>query len=126
MEVGPSRKKLLRQRALERDRIEYEDHRKRPKIHWFYGQYQAMFKDMKRSLGHYIYFREGLPTFQLVISDIDPKCNSIIVLDDLMDLAVDCPIIEKTVYARKTRKRKCDIVVTECFSKRKTQHQYES
>ena len=95
MEVGPSRKKLLRQRALERERIEYEDHRKRPKIHWFYGQYQAMFKDMKRSLGHYIYFREGLPTFQLDISDIDPKCNSIIVLDDLMDLAIDCPIIEK-------------------------------
>ena len=42
-----------------------------------------MFKDLKKSLGHEIYFREGLPTFQLNLSDIDPKYNNIIVLDDL-------------------------------------------
>ena len=54
-----------------------------------------MFKDMKTSLGHDIYFREGLPTFQLDLSDIDPRYNNIIVLDDLMDLAVDSPIISK-------------------------------
>ena len=51
-----------------------------------------MFKDMKRSLGHDIYFRKGFPTFQLDLSDIDPKYNNIIVLDDLMDFAVDSPI----------------------------------
>ena len=33
--------------------------------------------------------------FQLVLSDIDPKYNNIIVLDDLMDLAIDSPIISK-------------------------------
>ena len=30
-------KKLLRQRVIGKRYIEYEDHRKRPKIHWFYG-----------------------------------------------------------------------------------------
>ena len=97
MVVGPSMsgKSYFVKELLERDRIEYEDRRKRPKMHWFYGQYQDMFKDMKRSLGHDIYFREGLPMFQLVLSDIDPKYNNIIVLDDLMDLAVDSPIISK-------------------------------
>ena len=54
-----------------------------------------MFKDLKRSLGHDIYFREGRPMFQLNLSDIDPKYNNIIVLDDLMDLAVDSQIISK-------------------------------
>ena len=54
-----------------------------------------MFKDMKRSLGHDIYFREGLPTFQLDLCVIDPKYNNVIVSDDLMDLAVDSPIISK-------------------------------
>ena len=95
MVVGPSMsgKSYFVKGLLERDCIEYEDHRKRPKIHWFYGQYQDMFKDMKRSQGHDIYFREGLPTFQLDLSDTDPKYNNIIVLDDLMDLAVDSPII---------------------------------
>ena len=52
-----------------------------------------MFKDLKRSLGHDIYFREGLPTFHLNLSDIDPKYKNITVLDDLMDLAVDSQII---------------------------------
>ena len=51
-----------------------------------------MFKDMKRFLGQDIYFQEGIPTFQLDLSGIDPKFNNIIVLDDLMDLAVDSPI----------------------------------
>ena len=88
MVVGPSMsgKSYFVKELLERDCIEYEDHRKRPKTHWFYGQYQDMFKDMKRSLWHDIQFRERLFTFQLDLSDIDPKYNSIIVLDDLMDL----------------------------------------
>ena len=79
MVVSPSlsEKSYFFKELLERDRIEYENHRKRPKIHWFYGQYQDMFKDMKRSLGHDIYFREGFQTFQLDLSDIDPKYNNI-------------------------------------------------
>ena len=80
---------------LERDHIEYEDHRKCQKIHWFYGQYEDMFKNMKRSLGQDICFQEGLPMFQLDLSDNDPKYNNIIVLDDLMDFAVVSPIISK-------------------------------
>ena len=40
-------------------------------------------------------FREGLLTFQLNLSYIDPKYNIIIVLDDMMDLAVDSQIISK-------------------------------
>ena len=96
MVVGPSMsgKSYFVKELLERDRIEYEDYRKRSKIHWFYGQYQHKFKDMKRSLGHDIYFREGLPTFQLDLC----KYNNIIVLDDLMDLAVDSPIFSKLLY----------------------------
>ena len=80
---------------LEKDHVYYEEPHKCRKIHWFYGQCQDMFKDLKKSLGHEIYFREGLPTFQLNLSDIDPKYNNIIVLDDLMDLAVDSQIISK-------------------------------
>ena len=78
---------------LEKDHVHYEEPRKCRKIHRFYGQYQDIFKDLKKSLGHDIYFREGLPTFQLNLSDIDPKYNNFIVLDDLMGLAVDSQII---------------------------------
>ena len=57
---------------LEGDHIEYDDPRKQRHIHWFYGQYQDMFKDMRRSMGKDIYFKQGLLKFELDLSDIDP------------------------------------------------------
>ena len=62
--------KMLLKQLLEKDHVHYEEPRKCRKIHWFYGQYQDMFKDLKKSLGHDIYFHDGLPTFQLNLSDI--------------------------------------------------------
>ena len=119
--VGPSMsgKSYFVKELLESDRIEYEDHRKRPKTHSFYGQYQDMLKDMKRSLGHEIYFREGLPTFQLDLSDIDLKYNNIIVLDDLMDLSVDSPIISKLFTQGRHRNASVILLLQNAFPKGK-------
>ena len=80
---------------LERDHIEYDDPGKQRQIHWFYGQYQDMFNDMRRNIGKAIYFKQGLPEFEPDLCDIDPRYNNIVVLDDLMDMAVDSPIISK-------------------------------
>ena len=102
--------------------IEYEDHRKRPKIQWFYGEYQDMFKDMKMTLGHDLYFREGLPTSQLDLNDIDPKYNNIIVLDELMDLAVDSPIISALFAQGRHRNASVILLLQNAFPKRKTQY----
>ena len=46
-------------------------------------------------MGKDIYFKQGLPEFEPDLDDIDPLYNNIIVLDDLMDIAVDSPIISK-------------------------------
>ena len=68
MVVGPSMsgKSYFVKELAERDHIKYENHRKCRKIHWFYRQYQNMFKDMKRSLGQDTYFRDGLPPFNSI------------------------------------------------------------
>ena len=97
MVVGPSMsgKSFFVKQMLERDHIEYDDPRKQLRIHWFYGQYQDMFKDMRRNMGKDIYFKQGLPKFEPDLCDIDPRYNNIVVLDDLMDMAVDSPIISK-------------------------------
>ena len=84
-----------------------------------------MFKDLKKSLGHEIYFREGLPTFQLNLRNIDPKYNNIIVLDDLMDLAVDSQIISKLFTQGRHRNASVILLLSECFSKRETQHEHQ-
>ena len=104
---------------LEKDHVHYEELRKCRKIHWFYGHYQDMFKDLRKSLGHDIYFREGLPTFQLNLSDIDPKYNNIIVLDDLMDLAVDIQIISKLSTQGRLRNASVILLLQNAFPKGK-------
>ena len=101
---------------LEREHVEYENHRKCRKIHRFYGQYHDI---MKRSLGQDIYFREGLPTFQLDLSDIDPKFNNIIVLDDMMDLAVDSPIISKLITQERHGNASVILLLQNAFPKGK-------
>ena len=97
MVVGPSMyvKSYFVKQMLEGDHIKYEDPWKQQRIHWFYGQYQDMFKDMRRNMGKDIYFKQGLPEFELNLSDIDPCSNNIVVLGDLMNMAVDSPIISK-------------------------------
>ena len=50
-------------------------------------------------MGKGIYFKQGLPEFDL--SDIDPLYNNIIALNDLMDMAVDSPIIFKLFTQRR-------------------------
>ena len=97
MVVGPSMsgKSFFVKQMLEGNHIEYDDPRKQRRIHWFYGQYQDMFKGMKRHMGKDIYFKQGLTEFEPDLCDIDPRYNNIVVLDDLMDMAVDSPIISK-------------------------------
>ena len=53
MVVGPtmSGKSFFIKQMLERDHIEYDDPRKQRRIHWSYGQYQDMFKDVRRNMG---------------------------------------------------------------------------
>ena len=78
-----------------------------------------MFKDMKRTLGQNIYLRESLPTFKLDLSDIDPKYNNIIVLDDRMDLAVDSPIISKLFTQGRHRNASVILLLQNAFPKGK-------
>ena len=95
MVVGPSmsEKSFFVKQMLGREDIEYDDPQKQRRIHWFYGQYQDMFKDMRRNMGKDIYFKHTLPEFEPDLCDIDARYNNIVVLDDLMDMAVDSPII---------------------------------
>ena len=88
MVVGPSMcgKSYFVKQMLEGDHIEYDDPWKQRRIHWFYGQYQDMFKDMRRNMGKNIYFKQGPPEFELGLSDIDPCYNNMVVLDDIMDM----------------------------------------
>ena len=121
MVVGPSMsgKSFFFKQMLERDHIEYDDPRKQRRIHWFYGQYQDTFKDMRRNIGKDIYFKQGLPEFEPDLCDIDPRYNNIVVLDDLMDMAVDSPIISKLFTHGRHRNVSVILLLQNAFPKGK-------
>ena len=121
MVVGPSMsgKSFFVKQMLERDNIEYDDPRKQRRIHWFYGPYQDMFKDMRKNIGKDIYFKQGLPEFKPNLCDTDPRYNSIVVLDDLMDMAVDSPIISKLFTQGRHRNASIILLLQNAFPKGK-------
>ena len=128
MVVGPSMcgKSYFVRQMLEGDHIEYDDPRKQRHLHWFYGQYQDMFKDMRRNKRKDIYFKQGLPKFQLVLSDIDPCYNYIVVLDDLMDIAVDSPVISKLFTQGRHRNASVILLIQNAFPTSKTLVNYSN
>lgn len=121
MVVGPSMsgKSFFVKQMLERDHIEYDDPQKQRRIHWFYGQYRDMFNDMRRNMGRDIYFKQGLPEFEPDLCDIDPRYNNIVVLDDLMDMAVDSPIISKLFTQGRHRNASVILLLQNAFPKGK-------
>ena len=121
MVVGPSMsgKSFLVKQMLERDHIEYDDPHKLRRLHRFYGQYQDMFKYMRRNMGKDIYFKQGLPEFELDLCDIDPRYNNIVVLDDLMEMAVDSPIISKLFTQERHRNASVILLLQNAFPKGK-------
>jgi len=119
--IGPTQsgKTHLVKEILERDHIEYPEPHKERKILWFYGQHQPEYTAMKKTLGKQIRFQEGLPDFQEDLSDIDPRFNNIIVLDDLMDLALDSHVISK-LFTQGRHRNASVILLSERLSKRET------
>ena len=121
MVVGPSMcgKSYFVRQMLEGDHIEYDDPRKQRRIYWFYGQYQDMFKDMRRNMEKDIDFKQVLPKFELDLSDIDPCYNNIVVLDDLMDIAMDNPVISKLFTQGRQRNASVILLLQNAFPKGK-------
>lgn len=65
---------------------------------------------MKRNIGNDITFVEGLPPFEQGLRELDSRVNNIIVLDDLMGIAVDSPIISK-LFTQRKRHRNASIIL---------------
>ena len=121
MVVGPSMsgKSYFVKQMLEQDHIEYNDPRKQRRIHWFYGQYKDMLNDMRRNMGKDIYIKQGLPEFEPDLCDIDTHYNNIVVLNDLMDMAVDSPIISKLFTQGRHRNASIILLLQNAFLKGK-------
>ena len=65
-------------------------------IKYYYGIYQPMFDDMKSTIPN-IAFIQGLPTHEDLEGFTDPSFHTVIVLDDLMELAKDSVLVQDII-----------------------------
>ena len=72
-----------------------------------------------RNMGKDIYFKQGLPEFELDLSNIDPCYNNIVVLDHLRDMPVDSPIISELFTQGRHRNASVILLLQNAFPKGK-------
>ena len=74
--------------------IVYEE-QKSIRIFWHYNQWQECYEELKTSLEKSIRFERGVPELSEDLSEINPRYNNIIILDDLMAEATDSPVVSR-------------------------------
>ena len=94
--VGPTQsgKTNFVQQILEHNHILYEE-QKSIRIFWYYNQWQECYEKLKNSLGKSIRFERGVPELSEDLCEFNARCNSIIILDDLMAEATDSPVVSR-------------------------------
>ena len=114
--VGPTRsgKTYFVQQILENNPIVYEE-QKSIRIFWYYNQRQECYEDLKTSLGKRIRFERGVPE----LSEINPRYNNIIILDDLMAEATDSPVVSRLFTQGRHRNASVILLLQNMFPKGK-------
>ena len=118
--VGPTQcgKTFSLEQILTKDRILYETEKPR-RILWFYSQWQDRYKAMKSAIGKDIKFFRGLPKFKDDLREIDPKCNNVLIFDDLMSEAIQSPIVSRLFTQGRHRNASVILLLQNMFPKGK-------
>ena len=120
MVVGPTQsgKSYFVEQLLSSKRIKYPS-RKTKRIQWFYTQWQPLYDRLQSTLGKGITFTQGLPNVNDNLEDINDKVHNLWVLDDLMDEAVQSPIISQLFTRGRHRNLSVILLLQNMFPKEK-------
>ena len=118
--VGPTQcgKTFFVEQILTKDLILYETEKPR-RILWFYSQWQDRYEAMKSAIGKDIKFFRGLPKFKDDLREIDPKCNNVLIFDDLMSEAIQSPIVSRLFTQGRHRNASVILLLQNMFPKGK-------
>ena len=93
--------------------------RKTKRIQWFYTQWQPLYERIQSRLGKSITFTQGLPVVNDNLKDINDEVHNIWVLDDLMDEAVQSPLISQLFTRGRHRNLSVILLLQNMFPKGK-------
>jgi len=118
--VGPSQcgKTYFVEQVLTKNCVHYPN--KKPRhIYWFYNQWQSRYKSLQSFLGDEIQFTQGLPELSEDLHEINPKCNNVLVFDDLMSQTADSPVLSKLFTQGRHRNASVILLLQNMFPKGK-------
>ena len=120
MIVGPTQsgKSNFVEKLLQSALIKYPS-RKATRIHVYYTQWQPLYDRLKESHGNRIAFSQGLPEVDENLESIDSKVNNVWVLDDLMDEAIQSPVISQLFTRGRHRNLSVILLLQNMFPKGK-------
>ena len=118
--AGPTQsgKTYFVQQILKHNRIVYEE-QKSIRIFWYYNQWQECYEGLKTSLRKSIRFERGVPELSEDLSEINPRYNNIIILDDLMAEAKDSPVVSRLFTQGRHRNASVILLLQNMFPKGK-------
>ena len=120
MIVGPtlSGKSYFVEQLLNSKSIKYPS-RKAKRIQLFYTQWQPLYDRLRTKHGNSISFTQGLPEVKDNLENIDDKVHNLWVLDDLMEEAVQSPIISQLFTRGRHRNLSVILLLQNMFPKGK-------
>ena len=120
MVVGPTQsgKSNFVEKLLQSALIKYPS-RKATRIHVFYTQWQPLYDRLRDTHGNRIAFTQGLPEVDDNLESIDSKVNNVWVLDDLMDEAIQSPVISQLFTRGRHRNLSVILLLQNMFPKGK-------
>ena len=92
---------------------------KEVRIIWFYNQWQPRYDIMEMQLGSCIKYQHGLPDWSESLQELDPEIHHILVFDDLMNQAVNSPILSRLFTQGRHRNASVILLMQNMFPKGK-------
>ena len=87
------------------------------RVTWFYNHWQPRYEAMERELGSHIEFERGLPDWSESLQELNPEIHHILVFDDLMNQAVNSPILSRLFTQGRHRNASVILLMQNMFPK---------
>ena len=88
-------------------------------VTWFYNHWQPRYEAMEKDLGSQIEFEHGLPDWSESLHELNPEIHHILVFDDLMNQAVNSPILSRLFTQGRHRNASVILLMQNMFPKGK-------
>ena len=118
--VGPTQsgKTDFVEQMLENPLIDFPED-KEVRITWFYNQWRPRYDILEWELGSQIEYEHGLPDWSESLQELDPEIHHILVFDDLMNQAVNSPILSRLFTQGRHRNASVILLMQNMFPKGK-------